>query len=496
MYAKHFGLEMMPYENVPDPRFFFNESNHARVKNRISGSLETGKGLTVVTGPIGSGKTTLSQIIISNLSDDTKLIWMAEPPRQGIDLFLFVALELGLQPASQERVFVLRDIRNALMDLNSEGKNCVLIIDESHLMTDDVIDSIRILNNLEETSDKLIKVLLLGQIEIMEVINRPEMEPFKQRITLLENLGRMNAERIRRYILYRIKVAGGNSSIFTDTALEALVLAAGTGGGIPRVTNSLCDRSLISAFEKKEAQVDIDDVYSTAGKMGIDKEIFHYKIEMRTKGQNGGASFSGEHDTSIKPASEKESAPDLTEKLDTNVIENEESLSEAPVPAHEESGNGSSNTVDHKGFKDYCTTFLNRVIGRGETESAKKEDISGKQETDEGESIDEPVNPSIDKEEVAEEMTTPVKRDEPALTDKKDSEELRVSEDTVIYKEQADTSSEWVTMSTTGKPPLEFDDKQKRPKKKTEVETASEWIRIDSKGTKLLSPVNINNREK
>ncbi len=286
MYTKHFELNKLPFENVPDPIFFFDQGDYARVRNRITKSLKAGRGLIVVTGPIGSGKTTMSQMIKSDFSDDIKLIWIAEPPASSTDLFLFISQELGITPSTSERVFVLRDIRDTLLKINSEGNKCLMIIDESHLMADDVLDGIRILNNLEEGSTKLIQILLLGQMEIMEKINRPEMQPFKQRIAALEIIGQMDAERIRKYISYRLEVAGGQSSLFSDTGWEALVLASGTGGGIPRVINSLCDRSLNAAFEKEKTTVDIDDVSEVAEGMGIDKEIFHYKIALRSKERN------------------------------------------------------------------------------------------------------------------------------------------------------------------------------------------------------------------
>ncbi|MEW6600758.1 MAG: AAA family ATPase, partial [Nitrospirota bacterium] len=106
MYTKYFGLSMLPFENVPDPKFFFDQGEHARVRSRITESFKAGRGLTVVTGPIGSGKTTLSQMVISDFTDNIKLIWMAEPPVNSTDLFLFIAQELGLQSMSTERVFV------------------------------------------------------------------------------------------------------------------------------------------------------------------------------------------------------------------------------------------------------------------------------------------------------------------------------------------------------------------------------------------------------
>ncbi len=285
MYTKHFGLTVLPFENVPDPKFFFDHGDYARVHSRIVDSLKAGRGLIVVTGPIGSGKTTMSQKIKSEFTDDIRLIWMAEPPSTSMDLFLFIAQELGLQPSSTERVFVLRDIRDALMKIHSQGSKCLMIVDESHLMTDDVLDSIRILNNLEDGSSKLLQMLMLGQEEIIGIINRPEMKPFKQRIAALEIIGRMDAERVHEYISYRIEVAGGKPDIFSDTGWDAIVLASGTGGGIPRIINSLCDKTLSVACEREKHSIDIDDVFEAAEGMGIDKDIFHYKIEQRKKEQ-------------------------------------------------------------------------------------------------------------------------------------------------------------------------------------------------------------------
>ena len=326
MYTKHFGLNKLPFENVPDPMFFFDQGDYARVRNRVTDSLKAGRGLIVVTGPIGSGKTTLSQMIKSDFSNDVKVIWMAEPPGNSKDLFLFIAQELGLKPSTSGRVFALRDIRDALLKINSEGSKCLMIIDESHLIADNILNGIRLLNNLEEGSTKLIQMLLLGQEELMEIITRPEMESFKQRIAALEILGKMNADRTRKYISHRIEVAGGNPSIFTDTGFEALVLAAGTGGGVPRIINSLCDRSLNAAFEREKAKADVDDVYEVAEGMGIDKEVFHYKIALRSKEQKKQVTVTMKNDSE-------------TETPGTG-IENKDRESEASQSTTKESGIG------------------------------------------------------------------------------------------------------------------------------------------------------------
>ena len=304
MYAEHFNLKLLPFENVPDPAFFFDQDDYARARKRLTDSLHAGRGLIVVTGPIGSGKTTLSQMIKSDFAADTSVIWMAEPPGDSTDLFLFIAQELGLQPSTSARAFVIRDIRNALLKVNAEGRRCLVIIDESHLMSDDIINGIRLLNNLEEGSTKLIQIMLLGQNELMENISRPEMEPFKQRIATLENLGKMNAGRIHEYIAHRIQVAGGYNSILADSAWEALVLPF-RSGGVPRIINSLCDRSLNVAFERGKTIVDAYDVLEAAQLMGLGKEIFHYTVELEHRKRAEEVSLIEEKDSAKEPETQR-----------------------------------------------------------------------------------------------------------------------------------------------------------------------------------------------
>jgi MSHA biogenesis protein MshM len=284
MYTENFNLNKLPFENVPDPTFFFDQGDYGKIRNRIKNSLIAGRGLIVVTGPIGSGKTTLSQIIKSDYSDNFQLIWMSDPPDNSADLFLFIIQAMGVKTSKAGRIFTLSDIREALLKMNSSGKKCLMVIDESHLATNDLLDGIRILNNLEEGSTKLIQILLLGQVEILETLKNPEMKPFMQRIESLEMIGKMNADKIRQYISHRIKMAGGLPSIFTETGWEAVVIASGTGGGVPRVINSLCNRSLNEAFEKGKTAVDIDDISTIAEEMGIFKNLFHYKIAIKNNG--------------------------------------------------------------------------------------------------------------------------------------------------------------------------------------------------------------------
>jgi len=317
MYTEHFDLNILPFENVPDPLFFYDQGDHARIRKQISGSLQSGRGLIVVTGPIGSGKTTLSQMIKSDFPEDIKLIWMAEPPANSTELYLFLAQELGLQPLSSEKTFVMRDIRNGLLKINSEGKKCLVIMDESHLMSDDVFNGIRLLNNLEEGSMKLIQLLLLGQEELMEKINRPEMEPFKQRIAALEILGKMHVDGIRNYVSHRIQVAGGTPALISDTGWQALSIAFNSGG-TPRTINSLCDRSFNVAFERGKPVVDAQDIYEATQRIGLRTDVFHYIVSLKNRERKSQES----HPAADKPVPEtapsgkEHPSPPLTRKAE------------------------------------------------------------------------------------------------------------------------------------------------------------------------------------
>lgn len=271
MYTNHFSLESLPFENVPDPTYFFDQGDYSRVLSRMKDSLRAGRGLMVVAGPIGTGKTTLSQKLMVSVPQQTKIIWLGEPPESSDDLLLFLTHELNIKPELSGRVFVLRDIKEYLQKLHNEGNRCLIIIDEVHKISDDVLECVRLLNNLEQGSLKLVQILLIGQEEFLSKLARPELESFKQRIAWLEAIGRMTPSQTQDYILHRLKVAGSHSDLFTSDALEAVVIST---RGTPRLINTLCDRSLRVSYESNKTIVDLDSVRKAADDIGLGSEVF------------------------------------------------------------------------------------------------------------------------------------------------------------------------------------------------------------------------------
>lgn len=287
MYTAHFGLRLLPFENVPDPAFFFNEGEYQRVLGRLCSAVAAGRGLMVVAGPIGSGKTTLSQKLMADLPGETVHVWCAEPPGTDQELFGMLLERLGATFAWQSRVLALGVLRDRLLKLRAAGGRCLLVVDESHTFTDGGLEAVRLLNNLEQGPDKLIQVLLLGQDELTALLTTPGREAFRQRIANLELLGRMTPPQVREYVRHRLRVAGGAPDLFPDVVLDAVAEAA---GGTPRLTNSLCDRMLMRACEQGKPAVDAKDLLHAAEEIGVYRRAFHFLV---ARGQGAAGAVPG-----------------------------------------------------------------------------------------------------------------------------------------------------------------------------------------------------------
>lgn len=247
----------MPFMNVPDSESFFNRGQFQKVFSAIYNSILAGQGLNVLTGDIGTGKTTICHQLMLALWGKMQILWLADPPSSREELYQVVLRQLGITPPEAVRLFFLEDVQKALAEKMKQGFPCLLVIDECHFITDAVLEAVRILNNLEQDGGKLLQILLVGQKELDTILNRPEHKAFKQRISCHRKLVSLSRDEIREYIRNRLEKAGGALSLFDASAQE--VLFSGIDG-VPREINNVCHEALLCAHEEGQKQVSAEHV--------------------------------------------------------------------------------------------------------------------------------------------------------------------------------------------------------------------------------------------
>ena len=201
----------------------------------------------MLTGEVGTGKTTVSRKLLQDLSDDTQTAVILNPTLSAIELLATVCDELGIHyQTNTHSLKVFTDkILNKLADNHASGINTVLIIDEAQHLMPEVLEQLRLLTNLETTREKLLKVVLIGQPELQQLLRRNELRQLAQRVTARYHLLPLTKAEVALYVAHRLQVANGNPSIFTATSLSSLFQIS---GGIPRVINLLCDRAMTLAY--------------------------------------------------------------------------------------------------------------------------------------------------------------------------------------------------------------------------------------------------------
>ncbi len=268
MYKDFFGFKILPFENTPDPDFFYMGAGYRDTLALMKHSVVTRKGLLGIAGPIGCGKTTLANALTDNLPETSIVISMLTPMTSTEDMVAYIAKCLDVSEIPDSSLMLHDVIRSELVRINEEGRHCVLIIDESHLMSDLLFQEVLFLANLETSKFKLIQILLLGQMELLDRLNEPRRLQLAQRISVIQVIEPMNENQSQQYIKHRLKMSEGPESIFTEEALSAI---ANMTEGIPRLINKLCDASLLKAFIAQRKSVEEEDVYTAKKEIGIDE---------------------------------------------------------------------------------------------------------------------------------------------------------------------------------------------------------------------------------
>jgi type II secretory pathway predicted ATPase ExeA len=256
LYQQHFGFSQAPFNITPDPSFLYISASHREGLAQLMYGINARRGFIVLSGEVGTGKTTLIQTLLNQLTEKTQTALIFSAITNPLDLLRYVCEEFKLV----ESLGSVRDAHDYICLLNEfllekyrEGENAALIIDEAQNLSAEVLESIRLLSNFETTKDKLLQILLVGQPELNERLNTPQLRQLKQRITLRHHLRPLSFQECQEYIATRLKHAGGNPSLFGPKAVERIHRYS---GGIPRLINVLCDNAMINAYALDHKQID------------------------------------------------------------------------------------------------------------------------------------------------------------------------------------------------------------------------------------------------
>ncbi|NNG12302.1 MAG: AAA family ATPase [Halobacteria archaeon] len=255
MYLKHFDLSERPFSITPDPRFLYMSSRHREALAHLLYGLGEGGGFVQLTGEVGTGKTTLCRCLIEQVPDNVDVALVLNPKLTAEELIATVCDELGVEyPPEIHSIKTLTDILNRhLLDAHARGRRTVLIIDEAQNLSAEVLEQVRLLTNLETPTQKLLQIILIGQPELRDLLARDDMRQLAQRVTARYHLEPINREETEAYIQHRLQISGVTTDVFNTAALDHIQRLS---GGIPRLINVLCDRSMLGAYAEGKLKID------------------------------------------------------------------------------------------------------------------------------------------------------------------------------------------------------------------------------------------------
>ncbi|MCC5807383.1 MAG: AAA family ATPase [Opitutales bacterium] len=259
MYQEFYGLREMPFHITPDPKFLFLSPTHQEALQHLRYGIQEKKGFIVLTGEVGCGKTTLCRKMLEEIDGhpiETALI--LNPRLSETELLQAILRDLGATPESASHAALLEQLNRHCLGLIAEGKDIVLIIDESQNMGFEALEHLRLLSNLETNTRKLLQIILIGQPELKAKLKREQLRQLRQRVLVFYDLRPLTRQETALYIQHRLMLAGANGRpSFTPWAVRKIFRHT---KGVPRLVNSLCDKSLLAAFVRSADQVTWGDV--------------------------------------------------------------------------------------------------------------------------------------------------------------------------------------------------------------------------------------------
>ena len=284
MYEEYYGFSEKPFSLTPDPKYLFKSASHANAFELLQYAVRRREGFIVITGDIGTGKTTLCRALLEQLDKKTFSALVLNPFLSEEDLLRLILTEFGVVSRDEIKRGALNGVTKAelietlnefLLSLQRLGAQALLIIDEAQNLPLPVIEQIRILSNLETEKEKLLQIVLVGQPNLKEALRRPQLRQLDQRISIRYDLNPLSKEETGAYIQHRLSVAGGGSAVaFSPRALSRVFRYT---RGIPRLINLVCDRALLTAYSAHTNRVKVNHVNYSARTL----EVPYYKPGVR-----------------------------------------------------------------------------------------------------------------------------------------------------------------------------------------------------------------------
>jgi general secretion pathway protein A len=269
MYTDYFGLKEKPFSIAPNPRYLYMSEQHQDALAHLLYGIQEGEGFVLLTGDIGTGKTTLCRSLLEQTPDYVEVAYIFNPKLSALELLLSICDEFKVPLKQEESSLSIKQVidklNGHLLDQHRRNRHSVLIIDEAQNLSIDVLEQIRLLTNLETNSKKLLQIILIGQPELRDVFLKPELEQLAQRITARFHIGPLSLREVENYLNHRIHVAGGSKRpLFNKAAIKALHKLT---RGVPRLINTVSDRALLATYVHTQSQVGKKEIQSAAAEI-------------------------------------------------------------------------------------------------------------------------------------------------------------------------------------------------------------------------------------
>jgi len=272
MYEKFFNLKQNPFNVTPDPEFLYLGEKHREALAHLVYGIKEKKGFIVITGEVGTGKTTLIHCLLERFDggNGTKAAFLFNPKLTATEFIQFILKDLGLTVNGTTKGDSLHRLNEYLLDAYEKGERVILIVDEAQGLDPNVLEEIRLLSNLETPKSKLLQIILAGQPELDRTLSQSEFRQIRQRINMRYHLKPLSEKETKEYIRKRLHIAGGKDPLFTNKAIKEVYRSS---GGIPRLINILCDNSLLNGYSSGQKVIGTRLVREAVKDLKLEKKL-------------------------------------------------------------------------------------------------------------------------------------------------------------------------------------------------------------------------------